>query len=229
MLKDIKLTGRTHKLKTWVSFFQAVKNGTKRFEFRVNDRDFAVGDVLVLQEWDPGGGASKSGAFVRGSINDEPNSIKVVVTSILQGCFGVPSNCCVMSIVPLVEFKKESELITENKSVEATNKPRPAKNLSSSAACAAVELEELLNGYRDAQNTSYAYDDLHYVYAVLNYLREDVSEEKIKYVKKALEGCYINFDFCPDTPFLAMGDLKEWITFFKNLARIAATTPNYIL
>ena len=42
----------THKLKTWTPFYEDVVAGRKRFELRLNDRGFQVGDVLVLQEWD---------------------------------------------------------------------------------------------------------------------------------------------------------------------------------
>jgi len=35
---------RTHRLKTWPQYFEAVLKGTKRFDIRVDDRDFAVGD-----------------------------------------------------------------------------------------------------------------------------------------------------------------------------------------
>ena len=44
---------KTHHLKTWPSFFQDVRDGTKRFEVRKNDRDFATGDHLVLHEFKP--------------------------------------------------------------------------------------------------------------------------------------------------------------------------------
>lgn len=42
-----------HVLKSWPEFFQALESGEKTFELRRNDRDFKVGDELVLQEWDP--------------------------------------------------------------------------------------------------------------------------------------------------------------------------------
>lgn len=42
----------THELKSWPDFFEAILNGSKAFELRVNDRDYAVGDLLWLKEWD---------------------------------------------------------------------------------------------------------------------------------------------------------------------------------
>jgi Domain of unknown function (DUF3850) len=42
-----------HYLKTHLDTFQAVKSGIKTAEFRLNDRDFKVNDILVLQEYDP--------------------------------------------------------------------------------------------------------------------------------------------------------------------------------
>ncbi len=45
---------KEHELKCWPDYFAGVLNGRKSFEVRKNDgRDFAVGDILHLCEWDP--------------------------------------------------------------------------------------------------------------------------------------------------------------------------------
>ncbi len=43
----------THALKTWPYYFNLIDNDIKDFEIRKNDRDFKVGDTILLQEWDP--------------------------------------------------------------------------------------------------------------------------------------------------------------------------------
>ena len=43
----------THQLKTWPDYFEAIARNEKTFEVRKNDRDFKVGDRLLLQEWCP--------------------------------------------------------------------------------------------------------------------------------------------------------------------------------
>lgn len=42
---------KVHYLKTHPPFFRNVISGNKPFEIRKNDRDYAVGDVLILQEY----------------------------------------------------------------------------------------------------------------------------------------------------------------------------------
>jgi len=43
----------THELKTWPVAFWDVVFGAKTFEVRRNDRNFKVGDFLVLKEYEP--------------------------------------------------------------------------------------------------------------------------------------------------------------------------------
>ena len=43
---------KVHELKIGSEFFEAVKDGRKKFEIRKNDRDYKVGDILVLLEYD---------------------------------------------------------------------------------------------------------------------------------------------------------------------------------
>lgn len=44
---------KVHELKIGSEFFEAVKDGRKKFEIRKNDRNYQEGDVLVLKEYDP--------------------------------------------------------------------------------------------------------------------------------------------------------------------------------
>lgn len=78
---------KSHQLKTWPQYFAALCDGSKTFEARLNDRDFAVGDELVLREWDPVT-EKFSGAF-----------LEMRVTYILRGpAFGVADGFCVMAV-----------------------------------------------------------------------------------------------------------------------------------
>ncbi len=45
--------GNEHDLKCQPEPFADILNGAKTAEYRRDDRDFRVGDVLILREWDP--------------------------------------------------------------------------------------------------------------------------------------------------------------------------------
>lgn len=45
--------GTAHELKTWTIYFDLIWKRIKDFEIRLNDRDYKVGDILVLKDFDP--------------------------------------------------------------------------------------------------------------------------------------------------------------------------------
>lgn len=47
-----EVSGTIHEVKILPEYFKPVKDGTKTFEIRKNDRNYQVGDSLILKEWD---------------------------------------------------------------------------------------------------------------------------------------------------------------------------------
>lgn len=76
-----------HELKTWPEPFEAVVQGLKGYEIRKADRDFTVGDVLYLREYDP------STKTYTGR-----HTFRLVTYMTPGGAFGLPSSLCVMSL-----------------------------------------------------------------------------------------------------------------------------------
>jgi hypothetical protein len=76
-----------HRLKTWPEVFAHTVSGKKTFEIRKNDRNFAVGDALALQEW------NSMAEKYTGKV------LMVWVEYILHGGeFGIPKGYVIMSI-----------------------------------------------------------------------------------------------------------------------------------
>lgn len=88
----------THQLKTDPEVFDAVASGAKTFEFRRNDRDFQVGDDLILRRTKSTGEQMKAGAQLEytGSV------LAVEVTYILRGpIYGLAEAWVIMGIVKI--------------------------------------------------------------------------------------------------------------------------------
>lgn len=83
------MTARTHRLKCWPTMFRDVASGKKAFEVRRNDRDFDVGDELILNEYHPNG--SGEGEYTR-------KTIAARVTYILRGAKGLADGFVVLGI-----------------------------------------------------------------------------------------------------------------------------------
>jgi ParB family chromosome partitioning protein len=80
----------THDLKCESEYFDSLPpDGPKTFEFRIDDRNFMVGDILRLTR-------TKNGSFGR-----TPNQVKSVrVTYILRNFKGLQPGYCIMAVVP---------------------------------------------------------------------------------------------------------------------------------
>ena len=80
---------RSHTLKTWPEFFAAIRSGEKTFEARKADRDYQVGDVLILTEWVPETG-KPTGEFEE----------RTVTYMLHGGQFGIEEGHVIMGIKP---------------------------------------------------------------------------------------------------------------------------------
>lgn len=77
----------THVLKTWPGPFEAVRSRRKTYEIRTDDRNFQVGDTLILRSYDPET-ESYNGLFA-----------EVLVTyKTSGGDWGLPAGLCVLAI-----------------------------------------------------------------------------------------------------------------------------------
>ena len=88
---------KIHTLKTWPECYDAMKDGTKSFEYRKNDRDYEVGDALILMRYDPDDADPETGMckYVM-----EHGALTFVVTYIIKGdgTFGIPGGYCIMQL-----------------------------------------------------------------------------------------------------------------------------------
>jgi len=94
-----------HQLKTWPIFWDAVKDGSKPFEVRKNDRNYQVGDVLHLFRWDPN--------FPEGTDIKAQPQIVAEVTYVLfgQSAFGMDPEFVVLGLrLPEIPFLTKAQL-----------------------------------------------------------------------------------------------------------------------
>lgn len=90
------MSHNTHILKTDPAVYDEVKAGRKFFEIRKNDRDFQVGDMLVLKRTEHTGAEMAAGAPL---IYTEGEELMRFVTSVLEGpIYGLADGWVIMSI-----------------------------------------------------------------------------------------------------------------------------------
>lgn len=81
---------RVHGLKTWPSVFRDVVDGRKPWEYRLNDRDYQVGEFMLLREFDP-----LSQTYSGRSLLCE------IVLLVHGGIFGIPRGYVIATIKPI--------------------------------------------------------------------------------------------------------------------------------
>lgn len=80
---------KIHDIKIHPSVMLPLLQEIKTFEYRFNDRDYQVGDILTMFPFDPDNQNFKSLGFITRK-----------VTYIIHGpAFGIPEGYCIMSIV----------------------------------------------------------------------------------------------------------------------------------
>ena len=82
---------KTHALKTWPIYFEAMWVGDKMFELRRQDREFREQDRLLLQEYDP----------VKKAYTGRELLVRVtcLVDSVPE--WGLMEDFCIMGVMPL--------------------------------------------------------------------------------------------------------------------------------
>lgn len=89
-----------HELKIWPQFYARVKNGSKTFEVRNNDRNFQMGDTVVLKEWDPEKkNKTVPGSPATGYIDSEPLKFTIGYVHVLD------RDQVVFSLLPIKKSK----------------------------------------------------------------------------------------------------------------------------
>jgi hypothetical protein len=80
----VEAAEHSNELKTLAPYFYAVRDGSKTFELRKNDRGFKVGDNIKLVEYDP--------------VNDlySGEEIRITVTYILENYGGIQPGWCIL-------------------------------------------------------------------------------------------------------------------------------------
>ena len=78
---------KLHLLKCWPEPFDAMRAGLKHHEIRKDDRDYQVGDHLLLKRWDP-----KKERYTGTQMQVE------VTYKSKGGDFGLPKKLCVLTI-----------------------------------------------------------------------------------------------------------------------------------
>lgn len=115
LLREVKM----HHLKILPKYFEDVQAGKKNFEIRENDRDFKVGDILILKEYE---NEKYTGRIVKRKVNyilygDKPFTL------------GLAKGYCILGLENETKSEKEEQMQEKiNRVVKAINQDMAAHN-----------------------------------------------------------------------------------------------------
>lgn len=104
---------KTHELKVWPEFFEALADGSKPFEVRRDDRGYEVGDWLHLREWIKPSRDEIDGTYTGREVHRQ---VTYILSSrlppgefgLLLGCCGKVGNCPVSPYTRWCETAEEA-------------------------------------------------------------------------------------------------------------------------
>ena len=107
---------KDHELKTWPRIFRAIKSGLKPWEYRKNDRDFEVGDRLILKEYCP---------YQSRYLGEK---LQASITFMVKGPeFGIPNGYAIMSLGVVDEYLTPEEWCVRNRAFDAKQAAQAGK------------------------------------------------------------------------------------------------------
>lgn len=136
-----------HDLKCHPKPFEDLLSGNKTFEFRKNDRNFNVGDILILQEWDPETEDHYTGRNVRRRIKH-----------ILSEGYGLPEGFCILSLADDHEQLNEEQFSEIAEDLYFTGSPEDYHTPEDRGAVESLNIERrkaFLNAFRQIKRMGY--------------------------------------------------------------------------
>lgn len=82
-----------HKVKSWSHFFQAISDGLKKHDLRRKDRDYNIGDTIVLEEYD-----NINGKYTGRSLKTEVTYITDNRYPCAYSSAVIPNDYCILSL-----------------------------------------------------------------------------------------------------------------------------------
>lgn len=143
------MTRPTHRLKTDPEAFAAVLSGAKTFEIRFNDRNYQVGDGLLLQETATTGAEMKAGAALVFTGRETFRTVSHVLTG-----YGLADGWCCLSFASRSAIFR---LSSEGGGVQFYNTANHAVVKDEESARSAY-LDE--TGYEATSVSSFTFDEL---------------------------------------------------------------------